>query len=864
MPTRRREAARLAPLAIIAIASTFPLLGAGVAGPKQRVQESDASAWRGLVGGVRPPVSVGQRMIVVLKAPSLADQVASAGGRASDDQERRWTAAAVAAQNGLLSTLAAHGIRLRVEFRYARVINAFAAALDAQAVSLLERQPDVAGVYPVRVAYPASLSSELVERAALARGSADQPQILLPGYDGRGVTIALLDTGIDRAHSFLRGRILDGIDLLGDDYGALAKTKPDDSTRLERHGTEMAGLLVGAGGPAGVTGVATGASVLPIRVAGWQRDLTGGTAVYARTDQLIAGLERAVDPNQDGDAHDAARIALVALAAPYAAFTNGPDANAVEGALQLDTLVVAPAGNDGPAAAGYGNISSPGAAPAAVTVAAADLRRQTEELRVVLRAGLAVLVNRMVPLAGAVLPAKGRELELAAPVVRDSDKSGVNGFRAPAPLGAFFDKRGRSKVAGRAALVPAADDPQNAVLNAVRAGATTVVLYGGALPAGGLGLDESVPVPVVAIPDDAAARALDALRQGRRVSISLGVSSLAANGSEHSIAPFSSRGLAFDGRVKPDLAAPGVALLTSDPGENEDGSPRYATVSGSSAAAATVAGAAALLAQARPALGARELRSLLVGYARPMSDESVRAQGTGLVDIGASAAGEVVATPIDLAFGRARGSGWRSEQTVTLRNVSTRAMRLVVKTPEGGAAGLRLTSSRRQVFLWPGQSKYVKLTAVFRGRPDNSPAAEGAIAFSASGGTPLRIPWAITFGKSATGLLSGLRLSADTFKASDTAPAVLAFQAGRVLGTRVGSAVQPVSRLDVELARPDGTSLGLLVRLRDLLPGRYAFGLTGRDPDGHVLPAGKYELRLLAVPSEGAPATRAAVPFTIK
>ena len=37
----------------------------------------------------------------------------------------------------------------------------------------------------------------------------------------------------------------------------------------------MAGLLVGAGGPSGLAGVATGASVLPIRVAGWQPDSLG-------------------------------------------------------------------------------------------------------------------------------------------------------------------------------------------------------------------------------------------------------------------------------------------------------------------------------------------------------------------------------------------------------------------------------------------------------------------------------------------------------------------------------------------------------------------------------------------------------------
>jgi len=51
-----------------------------------------------------------------------------------------------------------------------------------------------------------------------------------------------------------------------------AQAKPTDSSQLEKHGTEMAGLLVGAGGPAGLAGVAPAATVLPIRVAGWQAD----------------------------------------------------------------------------------------------------------------------------------------------------------------------------------------------------------------------------------------------------------------------------------------------------------------------------------------------------------------------------------------------------------------------------------------------------------------------------------------------------------------------------------------------------------------------------------------------------------------
>src|SRR5206468_12552789 len=157
-----------------------------------------------------------------------------------------------------------------------------------------------------------------------------------------------------------------------------------------RHGPEVAGLLVGSGGPTALAGVAPGATVLPIRVAGWQRDASANWAVYGRTDQVLAGLERAVDPNDDGDAHDAARIALVGVTEPFAAFADGPLARAAAGATRLDTLVVAPAGNDGPAGPGYGSISGPGGAPAVLTVGAVDLRARYGQLRVVMRSALRV------------------------------------------------------------------------------------------------------------------------------------------------------------------------------------------------------------------------------------------------------------------------------------------------------------------------------------------------------------------------------------------------------------------------------------------------------------------------------------------
>ena len=740
-------------------------------------------------------------------------------------------------------------MRVTPEFQYARVINGFSAALSSPAAALVERTPGVAGVYPVRASYPAA-----ADRAVEAAGR--PPRHPAAGLTGRGVTIALLDTGVDRSHPFLHDRVGTGYDVVSGDPLADAEPQPGDPRDVEIHGTEMAGILVGSNGPAEATGLAPGARIYPIRVAGWQRDAAGNWAVYGRTDQLIAGFERAVDPNADGDAHDASRVAVVGVAEPYAAFGDGPEAAAVKGAVDLDTLVVAPAGNDGPAGPRYGSIAGPGGASAALTVGAAESRGSGQLADVSLRAGLESLFDGRCRLQATRCRPVSRS-RLHFPV-----SEGLARRRRPLGLADFFDTGGLSMVAGRAALVPGGSTSERAARAAADAGARAVVLYGGRLPAGALDLGDRSDVPVVGVPEAAGIVLARRLRGGGKAQVSIASAGAAAVGG--GVAPFSSRGLAFDGRLKPDLVAPGVALLAPQPGETEDSTARFGTISGASAATAVTGAAAALLAQARPELDAAELRGALVGSARELAGDARTAQGAGALDLGAAAAAELAADTTTLAFHETTSGPWREAQAIRIRNISTRPVRVRLRgTVDNGARDVRISAHPAAFRLRPGAGGTV-IVAASAARRGQEPLT-GTLTATIAGRTALRVPWAAAPWTVDSRLLADVHLATHSFKPSDTGPSVLSFVAGHLVRDGAVYEVQAVSRLDLELARAGAKKpLGVLARMRHLLPGRYAFGLTGRGPGGKKLRPGAYVLRLTAYPTGDGPATKRAVRVSVR
>ena len=261
MRSRARAELRIAALAAIALACFLTLRGSVRTTPGAVGLPAPAT----VVGQSTAPVSLGRLMIVVLRVPSVAERLRP-GLPPTEQQERSWSAEAFAAQQQVLTELAAHGLATRPAYSFTRVLDGFSALLDPRAVTLLERDPEIAGVYPVRVAYPATLPGGAPPAGAAGPGSG----LALPGFDGTGVSIALLDTGVAGSTPYLGGRVEPGIDIVGGAAGAVAGRDPVSPHQLELHGTELAGLLVGSGGPGGLHGVAPGAIVLPIRVAGCQ------------------------------------------------------------------------------------------------------------------------------------------------------------------------------------------------------------------------------------------------------------------------------------------------------------------------------------------------------------------------------------------------------------------------------------------------------------------------------------------------------------------------------------------------------------------------------------------------------------------
>ncbi|MFI8521091.1 S8 family peptidase [Streptomyces sp. NPDC085481] len=171
------------------------------------------------------------------------------------------------------------------------------------------------------------------------------PEAWAAGYDGKGVKVAVLDTGIDVDHPDFAG-LIDGT----------ASFVPGEAvTDVNGHGSHVAGTIVGSGAASGGDnkGVAPGADLFVGKV-------LGGAEGYGQDSWVMAGMQWAAESGAD--------VVNMSLGDSYPTDGSDPMSQTVDAlSAQYGTLFVIAAGNSGPE-----SISAPGAAASALTVAATD------------------------------------------------------------------------------------------------------------------------------------------------------------------------------------------------------------------------------------------------------------------------------------------------------------------------------------------------------------------------------------------------------------------------------------------------------------------------------------------------------------
>ena len=540
-------------------------------------------------------------------------------------------------------------------------------------------------------------SSEIVRGSALNRAESG-------GWTGKGIKIGVIDSGIDPGHpafqnvpSFIpagdppptalaaidgypKGRTQDirfanNKVIAVRTYEHLLNSRdpetstPDEDSPLDRnvHGTAVAMIAAGHAvqTPLGVQeGLAPGARIGVYKIFG-----TPGLSDGATSSAVIAALDDAV-----ADGMDVLNLSIGGspefpwdwqsdkCAAEGPSRLCNPDAMALNSAVNdFGLVVVVAAGNSGDsglqAQPTFNTLSEASSVPN-VIVAGATVNSRT--------IAHSVMVNstKYDALAGGgPMPSS----PLSAPAVLHRDLSNPYGC-APFP--------DDDSLLERIVVVEIGDCAfSDQVENADEAGAFGVLFLnfeGEPFPADGL---ESTDIPAFMV-GTTASEQLEGMSASSQVSIVLDPTPVAKPADSTEVAEYSSRGPTLRLNLKPDIVAPGnvyTAALRQGPQGTPYRPSGFAELEGTSFSAPIVAGAAALVWEARPEFTAREVASALINTANPQVKDggvpaSVRAIGGGLLDVGKALSAETTVVPPTVSFGSAPSEGQRLRRVITVRN----------------------------------------------------------------------------------------------------------------------------------------------------------------------------------------------------
>ena len=421
------------------------------------------------------------------------------------------------------------------------------------------------------------------------------------GYDGSGIVISIIDTGIDLNHPDLDGQIIGGYDFVDNDE------VPED---VNGHGTQVAGIIASNGN---LKGIAPNSKILMYKVS------EDGESVPSNL--IIKAIEKSIE--------DGADIINISLGINQ---TNTKIDQAVNKAIKNNIFVVTAAGNFGPE---LSTIGSPGINPNAITVGA-TFNNVTSSLV--------------------------STFEIESKTFNVFPMVGTKALTEPITSQIIFGKYGKvddllgNNFEGSILLIQRGSDIEDEIVyfsdkekNAANVGAKAVLVYNNE-PGIFFGeliheyVDEGYEptIPALSLSRDDGLIIREILQSDTKGTLDVFYH-------PDFVAYFSSRGPVSPFYIKPDLVAPGAFINTTDTNGN------YKISSGTSFAAPHVAGTAALILQKNPELTPQELKSILMTTTDIVYDQfndrfPIEVSGNGRISASNAINAELIIMPPNLIF----------------------------------------------------------------------------------------------------------------------------------------------------------------------------------------------------------------------
>ncbi|MGY5885733.1 S8 family serine peptidase [Modestobacter lacusdianchii] len=568
-----------------------------------------------------------------------ADALATSSAAQAAEAARAAQPGVEAAADEVVAELPGAVADAEVLYTASTVVSGVAVSADAADYEALTTLPGVTAVLPITPKETSNTGAASVVRAVEAWEAL--------GNTGEGVSVGIIDTGIDYTHADFGGsgdvaqfaaiqaaeaqpapagvypnaKVVGGHDFVGDSYNADPASPayqpvamPDENPLdCNGHGTHVAGTAAGFGVTAdGATytgaydesfdpsalrigpGMAPDAELYALKVFGCE----GSTNV------TIEAIEWAMDPNGDGSIDDHLDVVNLSLGSEYG-LADDADAMVANEAMARGMLVVMSAGNSGDS---YDIGGSPGNAPRGIGVAASnDGYGVFDGWQVVsgggptgIRPGLRSIAYSDLDEAGNVKP------DVTGPVVLPEAGDDPTGC---APWSGDYT--------GEIVLIEAAGFACGSVAkgsNARDHGAIGFMIIGDddLLETGITGVPQIPGILVTATDGAALAAAVEAGPVTVTFGPSLKDAAIVDDPAQVDLlASFSSRSSRQANGLKPDVSAPGVTLYSAAVGTGSEG----VSQSGTSMAAPTTSGVTALIRAAHPDWTTEEVKADLMNTA---------------------------------------------------------------------------------------------------------------------------------------------------------------------------------------------------------------------------------------------------------